>query len=891
MVLPFNRLPVLNLNEQRESHVAGLSNIERVVNEFAVAAKEVWHTEHPFKYFLHKIFGVYEQEFMMFTTTGGKLELLVNSLVKFEALRRDLGLKALVGQNNNGMFRFNDGTVALFKISGEQGELMCGSELRFGGKEIWDSLQQRIAVRAKPEAMELEAMELELDFARDIMQTSGLFSDSGDEIMQGLNSAITFCYEMSMSNENHFKQCYLGELRDLQGVCRSGLSERETVDLSGLGYLTEVKSIVAAAAGRIVERAESGAYGNKRLDDLIGLNVGVCNDWEELARVGDAAICKSEYSDSALVMRRVSDNTVSVQALGVKGEHPRMYLNPEDPSQNPPGAWEIFHGDIELYRQRIRFQTASSQNAAVWHLLDWLNTEKVSDDKYLPEATECLNNLKKWIDSGRPLEAVPGIKLPEHIVSADDMARRDDRGVARSLARIAVFQRAVMKVIQDEISNVLPEMGPFIQRVKSMIETGKASWERLKNATDKKTTDHTINGMVCGWDRPCGVALRATTVDGGMVIYDDGQYCFCNSARPLTDKQALMIISHCNEHSLTPVLASIKLFGEHVNIGLFPEQRAEPSLVNRIIFKNGTPPEVRLEGGTVKETLARARTQGINVVADMYPPLGAPPLNTATLISMLHARQEQFHVVCALPDVDANGMANPELINLSIDFDLGNTRANCSFRVHVPATERLGFIYYLLSQEKFTPLLLQSILDGEQIFDSDSYSQGKTLAELCYSEPKDILIAAIAPKDESSTQITMISAGDPINFEVAVRHSSRGEHRGKLLINSLQKAGEAATRLSASALFSVTDAVDEGEFPNEKLKLLQMAADAMSAEGETSPEMLIRYDNTRKDIQKLKKSGAELTQEDIYVNLTPGKLRTQLIEGINHSYRRNWLYR
>ncbi|ECJ9282981.1 hypothetical protein FQO42_17740 [Salmonella enterica] len=900
MVLPFNGWPAVNVSEQRESGVAGWSDmgtqekINRTMNEYAAAALDTWHTEHPFKYFLHKIFGVYEQEFMMFTSPGGQLKLFIKALLDNDELRGQLGAREIVGLKNKVMIRFNEGTVALFTINGKQGELMCGPELGCGGKEIWDSLQEGIC----------NGYEKDMDLAMEIMlraevttRSANSVSGSNDLVATGLLSAITFYESRLNSGAEYFYQDRLEDLRGLLSVYQNGPDP--TVDLSRLGGIKVLDSIVSAAAGRIVEKAESGAYGEGGLGRLRGINLGVGVDgiaWNTMGAPGDATIYS--YNSVTTVIKNMGNDIMSIKTLREGDTHPLSYdidIVAGAPLMTPPTQYELAHGDLDLYAQRMIFKNQIEHPKlvlkAALSLQKWLSEQGVPyDNKYFLEAATCLGNLVKWCGDGCSLEGLQAVTYPQKAISADDLV------VDRNLYRIAIFQHAVTQAIKLKTEYARSQMDDFTKGVKSMIETGKASWERLKNATDKKTTDHTINGMVCGWDRPCEVALRATTVDDKMVIYDDGQYCFCNSARPLTDKQALIIISHCNEHSLTPVLASIKLFGECVNIGLSPEKRAEPSPVNLIIFKDGTPPEVRLESGTVEETLTRARIQGINVVADMYPPFEAPPISTARLISMLNEREEPFHVVCALPDVDAYGAANPELINLSIDFDLGDTRANCSLRVDVPRHLRKSLTDYLLSHEKFTPLLLQSMLDAEQVFDSDSYSQGKTLTELCYSGSKDILIATIAPKDESSTQITMIGAGDPINFELSVRNSSRGEHRGKLLIDSLQKAGEDATRLSAFALLSVTSAVDGDKYPNEKLKLLWTLAHNMRTEGEMSHEMLIRYDNTRKAINKLEKSlnksgaDAKLTPEDIYVNLTPEKLREQFIEGISHSHRRNWLY-
>ncbi|EAM6226063.1 hypothetical protein LRU84_004025 [Salmonella enterica] len=895
MVLPFNGWPAVNVSEQRESGVAGWSDmgtqekINRTMNEYAAAALDAWHTEHPFKYFLHEIFGVYEQEFMMFTSPGGQLKLFIKALLDNDELRGQLGAGEIVGLKNKVMIRFNEGTVALFTINGKQGELMCGPELGCGGKEIWDSLQEGI-VNGSEGDMDL-AMEIMLR-AEVTTRCANSVSGSNDLVATGLLSAITFYESRLNSGALYFRQARLEQLRGLLSVYQNGPDP--TVDLSRLGGIKVLDSIVSAAAGRIVEKAESGAYGEGGFGRLRGINLGVGVDetaWNTMGAPGDATIYS--YDSATTIIKNMGNDIMSMKTLREGDTHPLSYdidIVAGAPIMTPPTPYELRHGDLDLYAQRMIFKNQIEHPKlvlkAALSLQKWLSEQGVPyDNKYFLEAATCLGNLVKWCGDGCSLEGLPAVTYPQKAISADDIA------ADKNLNRIYIFQQAVTQAIKLKTEYARSQMGFFIQGVKSTIETGKASWELLKNATDKKTTDHTINGMVCGWDRPCEVALRATTMDGGMVIYDDGQYCFCknSSALPLTDGQALMIIRHCNEHNLTPVLASINLFGECVNIGLSPERRAEPSLVKRIIFKDGTPPEVRLESGTVEETLARARIQGINVVAGMYPPFEAPPISTATLISMLDEREEPFHIVCALPDVDADGVENPELINLSIDFDIGDTCANCSLRVHVPSGQRQDLTNYLRSREKFTSLLLQSMLDAEQVFDSDSYSQSKTLAELCYSGSKDILIAAIAPKDESSTQITMIGAGDPINFEVSMRDSSRGEHRGKVLIDSLQKAGEDATRLSASALFSVTSAVDGDKYPNEKLNLLRTLVKEMTIVGEMRTEMLVRHKNAKKAILKLEASGAESTQ-DIYVNITPEKLREKLVEGISHSYRRDWLY-
>lgn len=236
MVLPFNGWPAVNVSEQRESGVAGWSDmgtqekINRTMNEYAAAALDAWHTEHPFKYFLHEIFGVYEQEFMMFTSPGGQLKLFIKALLDNDELRGQLGAGEIVGLKNKVMIRFNEGTVALFTINGKQGELMCGPELGCGGKEIWDSLQEGI-VNGSEGDMDL-AMEIMLR-AEVTTRCANSVSGSNDLVATGLLSAITFYESRLNSGALYFRQARLEQLRGLLSVYQNGPDP--TVDLSRLG--------------------------------------------------------------------------------------------------------------------------------------------------------------------------------------------------------------------------------------------------------------------------------------------------------------------------------------------------------------------------------------------------------------------------------------------------------------------------------------------------------------------------------------------------------------------------------------------------------------------------------------------------------------------------------
>ncbi|EIV1999676.1 hypothetical protein L7F50_004032 [Salmonella enterica subsp. enterica serovar Telelkebir] len=442
MVVPFNGWLAGNVNGQRDSGVAGLDNmspqekIDRAMNEYAAAALSaaMQHAEHPFKNFLEQIFGVFERDFMMFTTRDGQMELLATALMENEQLRKDLGLKAfVVGEDNAqkaGMARFGDGTIALIIMIGGRHELICGSELGCGGESLWDSLQHKFE-QGMPGAVGL---------ATGIMKEAAQeFNKTGDMIMAGIQAAITF----SAHDPDRFPPItFVSALNDMRSSYLDGpVGWSGNRDLSVLGNTPEFAELTAAVTGRLVERAERGIG----LLSLAGFNMGLCGgtetNWFGLSMPGDARVVTGPWQESGtVIMQRRDNDIIDIFLCGGRSRDKHLQVTC---TQSPISQLEVMRGDIDAYRRRIKLRTAKFPMSAAWSLGSWAQW-KYTNNARLNEAKECFDKLGLWIRHGRDPEAEPDI--PEQ-VSKDELQNEQSEWI---LYRVSLVVDAVRNAIDYE---------------------------------------------------------------------------------------------------------------------------------------------------------------------------------------------------------------------------------------------------------------------------------------------------------------------------------------------------------------------------------------------------------------------------------------------------------
>ncbi|EEC0251675.1 hypothetical protein QDX91_004445 [Salmonella enterica] len=406
--------------------------INRAMNEYAATALDAWHAEHPFKYFLYQIFGMFEQEFMKFTTQDGQLDLLANALMDNEQLRKDLGLKALVwGEDNErkvGMARFNDGTVALFIMNSGRHELICGSELGCGGEGLWNTLQYGFE----------HSWEGEGDLAVRVMEEAErAFNDNGDEIMAGLQAAITFGEGRFGRDGGRISQEVLEGLNDMRSLYLDGpVGWSGNRDLSVLGSMPEFSDLASGIAGRLVERAENGVYEVGSLQGInLGFGGGTGKEWIGFNRVGDTLIFDSPRGNGTLYIRRDKDH---MYVHKVKGDTLRMDLKVPCSITE----FEIVDADIDALKLRYNMAQLNHLEAAKLALGSVLKRERLSDNGSLVEAKRCFDDLREWIAGGRDPKAT--LNIPEPF-------DKDGKGAGQDSYWAGIAVEAVAKAIWKEL--------------------------------------------------------------------------------------------------------------------------------------------------------------------------------------------------------------------------------------------------------------------------------------------------------------------------------------------------------------------------------------------------------------------------------------------------------
>ncbi|ECV3920420.1 hypothetical protein BOI36_24215, partial [Salmonella enterica subsp. enterica serovar O rough] len=446
MVVPCSGWPAGNVNEQRESGVAGWSGkqIERVMNEYSdVALAAGQHAKHPFKNFLEQIFHMPEQEFMKIVPQDGRLKLFAEALANGnEQSRRDLGITASVwGEDwvedwredehlKGWMFRCNEGTVVLFTIeqheNGWRYEVRCGPELGCGGESLWDSLQHKFE-QGMPGAVGL---------ATGIMKKAAQeFNKTGDMIMASIQAAITF----SAHDPDRFPPLtFVSALNDMRSLYLDGPWISENRDLSVLGDTPEFAELTSAATGSIIANIIKNIYG--RVDLLKGLNMGFCggteHDWFGLSMPGNARVVTGPWQESGTVIMQRKDNDIIDIFLCGGGsivKHLQVTC-----TQSPISRLEVMRGDLEAYDKRIEIETAKTPLEAAEVLREWT---KWDNHARLDEARRCFDDLRAWIDGGRDPEAEPDI--PEQ-VSKDELQNEQSEWI---LYRVSLFVDAVRNAI------------------------------------------------------------------------------------------------------------------------------------------------------------------------------------------------------------------------------------------------------------------------------------------------------------------------------------------------------------------------------------------------------------------------------------------------------------